>query len=210
MRRGFYGGTFDPIHQGHLQLALFACEHCQLQQLDIIPCHLPPHRPQPTAAKHRVAMVELAIAPYPKLQLNRLELDKSSPSYTVDTLAQLRQQYPDDSLCFLLGMDSLQYFTRWHRYQQILELAHLLVVNRPGYSAFDGDAPALFAQYGTDDLAQLDATTHGRIYQLPNPEFAVSATELRQQQVQDPALQIPLVSQYILQHQLYPSAVPRP
>ncbi len=118
---GFYGGTFDPIHHGHLQLALYVAAHCQLSCLQLLPCHLPPHRAHPgVSSAHRAAMVELAIAPYPQLQLNTLELSKNSPSYTVETLEQLRAQYPTDTLLFVIGMDSLNQFQHWHRYQDIL------------------------------------------------------------------------------------------
>ncbi|HAT40563.1 MAG TPA: nicotinate-nucleotide adenylyltransferase [Rheinheimera sp.] len=207
MRRGFYGGTFDPVHQGHVQLALFALQHCGLHSLDLIPCHLPPHRQAPTSAAHRVAMLELALAPYPQLQINDLELSHQQPSYTVDTLTTLKQRYPNDSLCFLIGMDSLQYFTRWHRWQEILELAHLLVVDRPGYSAEDGDAPELLARSQVTDLDALDRHAAGCIYRLANPPFDVSATLLRQNPTGAHPLQIPAVADYIKQHGLYCPAV---
>lgn len=203
MRRGFYGGTFDPVHQGHVQLALFACAACELTTLDVIPCHLPPHRQAPTSSAHRLAMLQLALAPYPQLQINPLELNRDKPSYTVDTLTELKQRFPNDSLCFLIGMDSLQYFTRWHRWQDILGLAHLLVVDRPGYSATDGDAPALLARYQVDDLQVLDQQKSGSIYRLANPSFDVSATILRSAPETTHPLQIPAVAAYIQQHGLY-------
>ncbi len=205
--RGFYGGTFDPIHQGHLQLALYVQRHCQLSQLDLLPCHIPPHRTAPgSSSEHRAAMVRIAIADYPKLQINELELNKNLPSYTVDTLRILKQQYPNDALCFLLGMDSLCNFKSWHQYQLILDLAHLIVLQRPGYEVVTGDAPSLLDTYQVASLSDLCEHMAGKILVLDNPTYNISASQIRgqyQQNQLDPSLQIPAVQQYIEQHQLY-------
>ncbi|HCU67193.1 MAG TPA: nicotinate-nucleotide adenylyltransferase [Rheinheimera sp.] len=207
---GFYGGTFDPIHQGHLQLALYVQQHCQLEQLQLLPCHLPPHRAHPgVSSEHRAAMVELAIAPYPALKLNKLELGKQSPSYTVETLEILRSQHPNDTLCFVIGMDSLCAFTRWHRYQDILSLCHLLVCQRPGY-AENAEATMLLQSYGAQNIQELQSQQAGKILLLQNPLFDISASQIRAglqqnepQQTPSPALQIPAVMAYIQQHGLY-------
>lgn len=200
--RGFYGGTFDPIHQGHLLSALYVQQACQLDSLDLLPCHLPPHRDSPSSSTHRAEMVRLAIAPYPQLQLNLLELQRDTPSYTVDTLTALRRQYPSDILCFVIGMDSLCYFTRWHRWRDILALCHLLVLQRPGYSAASGDAPALLQQFGCPSVSALRDTKHGHILLLQNPPVDVSATAIRSGEAA-PAQQIPAVQAYIELHGLY-------
>ena len=200
--RGFYGGTFDPIHQGHLQAALYVQQACQLDSLDLLPCHLPPHRDSPSSSSHRAEMVRLAIAPYPQLQLNLLELQRQTPSYTVDTLEQLQQQYPADTLCFIIGMDSLCYFTRWHRWQEILQRCHLLVLQRPGYLQTDGDAPALLKQFGAASSAALRQCSAGCILQLQNPPVDVSATAIRTGKASTD-LQIATVQAYIRQHGLY-------
>lgn len=200
--RGFYGGTFDPIHQGHLQSALYVQQACQLDSLDLLPCHLPPHRDSPSSSTHRAEMVRLAIAPYPQLQLNLLELQRDTPSYTVDTLTELKQQYPADILCFVIGMDSLCYFTRWHRWEDILALSHLLVLQRPGYSAASGDAPKLLQQFGRQSTAALREAPHGHILLLQNPPVDISATAIRSGEA--PAnQQIVAVQAYIDQHGLY-------
>jgi nicotinate-nucleotide adenylyltransferase len=206
---GFYGGTFDPIHQGHLQLALYVLQHCQLKELQLLPCHLPPHRAHPgVSSQHRAKMVELAISPYPQLQLNTLELQKNSASYTVETLEQLQQQYPDDTLCFVIGMDSLCAFQSWFRYQDILSLCHLLVCQRPGYQ-LNATAQTLLQRHGATDITELSQQTSGKILLLDNPLFDISATQIRagfaanQQNTPAPSLQIPQVLAYIQQHQLY-------
>lgn len=200
--RGFYGGTFDPIHQGHLQSALYVHQACQLDSLDLLPCHLPPHRDTPSSSAHRAEMVRLAIEPYPGLRLNLLELQRNTPSYTVDTLTQLALQYPADTLCFVIGMDSLCYLTRWHRWQDILAHCHLLVLQRPGYQQTQGDAPALLDQFGTSDLQALRAQSSGSILLLQNPPLDVSATTIRSGNA-PVEMQIPAVQAYIRQHQLY-------
>lgn len=206
---GFYGGTFDPIHQGHLQLALYVQQYCQLKELQLLPCHLPPHRAHPgVSSQHRAKMVELAISPYPQLKLNTLELQKNSASYTVETLELLQQQYADDILCFVIGMDSLCAFQSWFRYQDILQLCHLLVCQRPGYQP-NAAAQTLLQTYGVSTINELQQQS-GKILLLDNPLFDISATQIRtdfasqnQQNTPAPSLQIPEVLAYINQHQLY-------
>jgi len=206
---GFYGGTFDPIHQGHLQSALYVQQYCQLDRLELIPCHLPPHRAHPgVSSEQRAAMVRLAITPYPKLSLNLLELEKNSPSYTVQTLELLRAQYPNDTLLFVIGMDSLTQFHSWFRYQDILKLCHLLVCQRPGYQPDSIETQALLAAHQLAAVSDLQSKTHGGILILPNPLLDVSATAIRQSLQQSTngkadALQIDAVAAYILEHQLY-------
>ncbi len=207
--RGLYGGTFDPIHQGHLQLALFVQRYCQLDQLELIPCHLPPHRAHPgVSSEQRAEMVRLAIAPYPQLALNLLELNKHSPSYTVETLEQLHTQHPTDTLLFMIGMDSLLQFHTWHRWRDILKLCHLLVCQRPGYHPNNASTHKLLTNHQLPNVEALQQKTAGGILLLPNPEFDVSATAIRaslQQSTTSPnaALQIDSVSAYIRVHQLY-------
>ncbi|MCC5452479.1 nicotinate-nucleotide adenylyltransferase [Rheinheimera sp. UJ51] len=203
---GIFGGTFDPIHRGHLACARYVVEHCALKQLALMPCHLPPHRATPgVSSEQRAAMVKLAIANEPTMRLERLELNRTSPSYTVDSLRALKQQQPDTTLAFIIGMDSLQYFTKWHQWLQILELAHLIVCRRPGYSADQGDAPMLLARYGAT-LSQLQQQDAGKILLLDNPDFYESATFVRQQLASDRRVQAMLPAQvleYIRQHALY-------
>jgi len=199
---GFYGGTFNPIHQGHLQAALYVYNTCGLDQLSLLPCHIPPHREAPLGSEHRVAMVHLAIAGYPQLGVDLTELQNHTPSYTVNTLQLLKTRFANDTLCFVIGMDSLQYFTQWHQWQQILTLCHLIVLQRPGYSAAAGDAPALLSAHGLHSIDQLRASSAGGILLLDNPLWSVSATAIRSGH-QDAQGEIAAVSAYIRQHQLY-------
>lgn len=175
-----FGGTFDPIHKAHLACAQYVLTHCAVREVQLMPCHLPAHRASPgVSAQHRAAMVQLAIQQTPGLSLQTLELDKSSPSYTVDSLALMRGQYPQGGLLFVVGMDSLAYLTKWHQWQKILQLAHLAVCQRPGSSALDGDCPALLEQYGTSSLQDLHQLDCGKIMLLQNPPLELSATRVR-------------------------------
>ncbi len=203
---GIFGGTFDPIHQGHLACARYVLTHCQLDSIRLMPCHLPPHRATPgVSSQQRAKMVELAIASEPNMQLEPLELNRQTPSYTVDSLLALKQQNPAASLAFIIGMDSLQYFTKWHNWQHILQLAHLIVCRRPGYASDEGDAPILLNQYA-GNLQQLQQQPAGVILLLDNPDFMQSATFIRQQLATHPHIHTmlpPAVLQYIQQQRLY-------
>lgn len=204
---GILGGTFDPVHNGHISCADYVQRQCSLDTVRLMPCHLPPHRATPgVSAEQRAAMVQLAIAGYPKLALERLELDKQSPSYTVDSLQLLHQREPDSRFYFIIGMDSLCYFRQWKNWPLILKLAHLLVCERPGYQATDGDAPFLLQQYGVDDMAALQQSTVGGILLLDNPLSAISATDIRCQLQHNRAASSaldPAVLNYIQLQQLY-------
>lgn len=204
---GILGGTFDPVHNGHIACADYVQRECGLDTVRLMPCHLPPHRATPgVCAEQRAAMVQLAISAYPKLALERLELDKQSPSYTFDSLQLLHQREPDCRFYFIIGMDSLCYFRQWKNWQSILNLAHLLVCERPGYQATDGDAPFLLQQYGVTDISALQQSAVGGILLLNNPLSAISATDIRCQLQQNRAAGSaldPAVLNYIQLQQLY-------
>lgn len=204
---GILGGTFDPVHNGHIACAAYVQQHCLLDEVRLMPCHLPPHRATPgVSGEQRAAMVQLAIAAYPRLKLERLELDRQSPSYTVDSLQLLTERTTDSHFYFIIGMDSLCYFRSWKNWPGILERAHLLVCQRPGYSQSEGDAPALLQQFGVPDLTTLRQTASGHILLLPNPLADISASRIRRQlsvgqnssETLDPA-----VLNYIQTQQLY-------
>jgi nicotinate-nucleotide adenylyltransferase len=135
MRVGVFGGTFDPVHLGHLILSEQCREQARLDRVLLIPAPRPPHKLEraSTPFAQRVEMLQLAIAGYPVFQVSEMEKDRPGPSYTVDTLRQLRDQQPDDELFLLIGSDCLPDLPRWHEPLQIAELATLLVVSRPGW-----------------------------------------------------------------------------
>ncbi|MBL8481248.1 MAG: nicotinate (nicotinamide) nucleotide adenylyltransferase, partial [Rhodocyclaceae bacterium] len=131
---GVFGGTFDPVHVGHLRLAEEAAETLQLERVAWIPAGRPPHRGAPaTAAAHRLAMVQRAIADNPRFVLDDAEVRADAPSYSVLTLARLRAAHgPERPLVLLLGADAWAGLAGWHRWQEIFELAHIAVASRPG------------------------------------------------------------------------------
>ena len=134
MRLGIFGGTFDPVHDGHLLLAEQCLEQCRLDQVWFLPAGVPPHKLERTIAsgKARAEMLELAIAGHDRFRVDRRELDRADPCYTVETLAELRSEDPARELVFLLGADSLVDFPTWREPRRIVELARLAVVNRGG------------------------------------------------------------------------------
>ena len=147
---GVFGGTFDPVHFGHLRLAEEACAALGLQQVLWVPAGRPPHRDRPLAASaHRLHMVSLAIAGNPRFALDATEAGSDTASYTVNTLRRLRQQLGSaQPLVLLLGADAFAGLPSWYHWQELFELAHLAVATRPQHS-LDPDRlpPALAAQW---------------------------------------------------------------
>ena len=139
MRIGVFGGSFDPIHQGHLILAEQCREQADLDAVWFVPCALSPHKEQGAQGtdRQRIEMIELAIAGHPAFQLARIEIDRGGISYTVDTLKAIRELHADDELFLLLGADSLDSFDTWREPSEICQLATPLVVNRPGAKQID-------------------------------------------------------------------------
>ncbi len=133
---GVFGGTFDPIHCGHLRMASELKAALKLDEMRLMPCKEPPHRQLTSASvAQRVAMVECALAEHPELTLDLQELEREGPSYSVNTVQCLRQQLGGDvSLCFAMGMDSLVNLPSWYRWEELLHSAHIVVAARPGWS----------------------------------------------------------------------------
>ena len=175
MRWGVLGGTFDPIHFGHLRLAGDCLEALSLDKVLFVPAGEPWLKVGRgvTAGLHRLRMVELAIGDYPTFGVLDWEVARPGPSYTVDTLARLRAEQGDDlELYFILGVDALADFPRWKEPERVLELARLAVVQRPGYGALVGGGivAGVKARYGgyADRIGLLDVAG-----------LAISATDLR-------------------------------
>ncbi|PKO54567.1 MAG: nicotinic acid mononucleotide adenylyltransferase, partial [Betaproteobacteria bacterium HGW-Betaproteobacteria-21] len=133
---GLLGGTFDPIHNGHLRLAEEACDALGLERVRLIPAGQPPHRGEPgSTADNRLAMVQLAIGGNSHLELDDGEVRAPQKSYTILTLERLRQELgPDRPLVLILGADAFQGLAQWHRWQELFALTHIAVANRPGYA----------------------------------------------------------------------------
>ena len=128
---GVFGGTFDPIHFGHLRSALEIGESLRLKEIRFIPCRIPPHRDEPLADPlQRLAMVRAALAGQPEMIADDREIKRDGSSYMVDTLESLRNEFVNDPLCLILGMDAFMELPTWHRWQDLLTLAHLVVMHR--------------------------------------------------------------------------------
>src|SRR5262249_43408156 len=138
MRIGVFGGTFDPIHLGHLILAEQCRDQAKLDQVLFVPALLPPHKQQKplTPFAQRVELLTLAISGHAAFRVEDMEEERSGPSYTVDTLTQLQRERPGDDLSFIIGSDSLHDLRIWYQPRRILELAALLVVARTGFATF--------------------------------------------------------------------------
>ena len=171
MRRGLLGGTFDPVHNGHLMLAQEVLWRLGLDQVCFVPTSEPWMKASQllTSKEHRRAMVELAIAADPRLTLNTIELDRLGETYTVDTLKALRDgPMRDDELLFIMGEDALHTMHRWKEVARILELARLVVALRPGQGPLDFSA-----------LEAIDPTMRERVMTVQMPLIEISGTELR-------------------------------
>jgi nicotinate-nucleotide adenylyltransferase len=202
---GLFGGTFNPIHNGHIQLALELQAKFSLQRVEFVPCFLPVHRDLPQIEPHqREQMVNLAIQAHEVLRLNSLELERGGASYTFDTLSQIKTAQPDLTLCWLMGVDSFNSFETWKNPDGILKLAHLIVCSRPGV--------AVNAQRWSDHFLSADEVlsdfSAGKIVFHQMPANHCSSTDIRRQlknhhPVTD-CLAQPVLN-FILQNHLYES-----
>lgn len=202
---GIFGGTFDPIHFGHLRLAEEMADALHLSQVRFMPAGQPPHRAAPrTAAHHRTAMVQRAIAGNPRFVLDTRELEKPTPSYTVETLEALRAEFGEaQPLFLLLGADAFLGLPGWHRWQSLFTLAQLAVASRPG--------AALSVDTLTEPLRGevMKQTTTQAVRFLDMTPLTISATLIRAQLAHNRSARYLLpdpVRAYIDEHQLYPSS----
>lgn len=195
---GIMGGTFDPIHIGHIQLAEQALTESELDSILFIPNHIPWMKQDRTVTKaeHRVAMVKLAIADNPAFRLSTIEIDAGGNSYTWQTLERLRTQYPKDEFSFILGADSLLSIEKWAHPKKIFENAVILAAVRDDCDKekLEKQKEALIEKY------------HGEILLLSMPPVAVSSTKIRQEFYNNSQIRkmIPdKVAEYIIQNDLY-------
>ncbi len=191
------GGTFDPIHYGHLVVAEEVWFRLKLDKVLFVPAAQPPHKlgRVVTPAVHRLEMVKLAVQGNPHFDVSSLEIERPGPSYTVDTLAQLRgSMEPEDDLWLIIGMDSLVELPTWRQPERILQLARLAVVPRPGYGA------------NLHELEKLLPGISQRVSLIPTPELSISAENLRARVAEGYPIKYQLpeaVEDYIYQVGLY-------
>jgi nicotinate-nucleotide adenylyltransferase len=176
-----FGGTFDPIHIGHLRAAWEASEALDAE-VRIVPAKIPPHRPQPVAsASERAAMLHAALAGQDRLQLDLRELEREGPSYTFDTLASLRAEFGDGrSLVLLIGADAFAGLSEWHRWRELFGLAHICVLTRPAQiPAMPEALAAEVAARKTGSLAALCESPAGKVLDMVVSALGISATRIR-------------------------------
>jgi nicotinate-nucleotide adenylyltransferase len=175
---GIYGGTFDPVHYGHLRTAVEVHEFFSLDEVRLTPCAQPPHREMPlTSAEMRLNMLTLAASNQSGLIIDRRELDREGYSYTVDTLRSLRVEMPDESLFLLIGTDAFSDLSSWHQWQQLFDYAHVIVVTRPSY-----ESPALsdfLSSKFTHDREDLACQKAGCLFFYAVTQLDISATQIR-------------------------------
>jgi nicotinate-nucleotide adenylyltransferase len=196
-RLGIFGGTFDPVHVAHLAIAEAARDTFGLRRVLFVPAAQPPHKAgRPiTAVEHRLAMVEAAVASNPGFEVSRVEVDRAGPSYTVDTLAALRDAVPEDRLALMLSVESFRELPTWHEPARILGLADLIVAPRDGYDDADPSFLSRTFPGSTADAVFLDG-----------PRIRLSASEIRERAAAGRSVRylVPdAVATYIGDHSLY-------
>ena len=189
---GILGGTFDPIHNGHLRLAIEAFEQCSLSEVHFIPCGTPPHRAAPHAgAANRLRMVQFAVHSNPAFLADQREIYRTDACYTVDTLTEFRAELGSQQpLCLLLGSDAFARLDTWHQWRDLFTLAHIVVMQRPGQPLGNVLAkanPDLLEEY-TARLAPspkaLRESASGNIVVLNIPALEISSTDIRKRCVE--------------------------
>ena len=204
---GIFGGTFDPIHYGHLRPALEVQRALTMQQVRFVPCFIPVHREEPGAASgQRLAMLQLAVEDVPGFVVDTRELDREGPSYMVDTLASLRDEFGDESLVLIMGQDAFAKLDTWYQWQRLNDLAHILVMTRPGGGLpTTGPLVDWLDRRVCNNANLLRSERAGRIWLQEVTQLDISATKIRAFAKQDGFrfLTPEPVREYIEAHGLY-------
>jgi len=179
---GVFGGTFDPIHYGHLRSAFEMLQVLRFDEIRFMPCGDPPHRADTYAsAEHRLEMVRVAVQGQAGFVVDDRELRREGPSYSIDTLLSLREEFPQRSLGLILGMDAFLGLPGWHRWREILDIAHIVVAHRPGWRAPDiGPLGDMLTESGTHRIDDLHERAHGHIHIHAVTQLEISSTEIRE------------------------------
>ena len=179
---GIFGGTFDPIHFGHLRTAFEMLQALRFDEVRFMPCGLPPHRGTPVAGPDlRLQMVKVATEAQHGFVVDDRELRRTGPSYSVDTLAALRNEFPLRPMALMIGMDAFLGLPNWYQWREILQLAHIVVAHRPGWRAPDiGPLGELLADRGTHRIADLHEAKSGHIFIHDVTQLEISSSEIRE------------------------------
>lgn len=197
-RLGIFGGTFDPIHIGHLAAAERTLSDFDLDRIIFVPANVPPHKPDRdvTPPEHRMNMVLVATAENPSFNVSNVEMVRGGRSFTVDTMTYFREMHPEDELFFIMGMDSLLELETWHNVEGLVALCRLIVVARPGYELDRTDCR----------LVNLPPTVWEHVDYLQVPGLDISATDIRKRLKEGKSVRyllIPQVYDYIQDYGLF-------
>ena len=178
---GILGGTFDPVHFGHLRPALEIQQLLGLEEVRLVPCNIPPHRPQPLASREqRLEMLQVAVSEHPVFRIDTREFDREGPSYMLDTLKSFREEMAAAGLCLMLGMDSFLSLPAWHRWRELINYCHIVVMTRPGSTLPDeGELADFISQYKVLDPELLKARISGMLWFHSVTTLDISGTQIR-------------------------------
>jgi len=206
---GLLGGTFDPVHHGHLRLALECIQVAGLAGVSLIPLHTPPHRGSLSASPgQRLSMLQLATKNVDCLQVDDIEIRRGDISWSIDTVRALRQTYGSRPLCLIMGMDAFQTIHTWKQWDLLLDHVHIIVTDRPDTDSVlkHEQVTHFYAAHSTNRAEDLHTLTAGKIYKINIPLLAISSTGIRQlfASGQNPAFLLPdNVISYIHSHNIY-------
>lgn len=203
-----FGGTFNPVHLGHINMAKQCVDAFKLTSLYFMPCAQPTHKTAPDiSSEHRIGMLKAAISPFPCFKLDLRELNRTGPSYSLLSLQELRGEHPTTPILFLIGMDSFNTLDKWYEWQAITQLCHIVVYQRPGQSCkVSGALESYMHQANVDSIDTLTNFIAGKLYFLPGEVLDAASSVIRNQlkvNVKNNELLPSTVSQYIKQHRLY-------
>jgi nicotinate-nucleotide adenylyltransferase len=205
-----FGGSFDPVHQGHIQIAQYIQNHFRFSKFIFLPCGTPALKPQCQASNiHRLAMLKLALQSLPQFEIDTRELMRDKTSYTIDTIQEYRQEHGEKvSISLIIGHDAFCHLMQWHRWQELLDYCHIIHHERPSQAHhYPHKLKDYVKQRDADDPNHLIATPKGSIFSIFAGNFPYSSTEIRKslKNNQVPQGLSPQVLAYIQNHHLYHS-----
>ncbi len=178
---GILGGTFDPVHLGHLRTALEVRDALGLDEIRLVPCRIPPHRPAPVASSGlRTRMLNAAIEGHPGFVVDERELQRAGPSYMLDTLVSLQADFPGQAVCLIVGMDAFRGLPAWHRWRELLGHCHMVVMTRPGARVPEtGELGDLIGIHRVKDVGMLRQRSAGLLLFQQVSHLDISGTQIR-------------------------------
>ncbi|MEZ5491449.1 MAG: nicotinate-nucleotide adenylyltransferase [Gammaproteobacteria bacterium] len=211
-RIGIMGGMFDPVHVGHIRVALAALRMLQLDHLRLVPCGVPNHRDRALCSSlQRLDMLRLAASGHPGLIVDDRELNRPGTSYTYDTLQSLRAEFEQAELFFILGVDAFASLDKWYRWRELFDLCHFVVIERPGYPVQpSGALRDMLQSRRVSGPGSARGRKSGLIFDLDGLDSPISSSQVRKRIANDEPLNDlldPRVASYLGQHQLYKKAV---